>query len=166
MPARKQQVLKVDDDIAKSKCVRRTLAAHGGLGRGLACAVLPGFAPQQASHARDEDGKVERLGQIIVGPGFKSLQNVFRARACGQHQQGNVILGFAQSARHGEAVLAGKHYVQHQCVEIFVAFQETIERIFAIAHNLDGIALLLQIETEPLRQVGFIFHYEDPAHTG
>ena len=125
--------MKVDDFIPKSKCVRRIRAARRGLCRGSACAVLPGFAAQQASDARDEDGKIERLGQIIVGAGFKSLQNVFGARARGQHQQRNVILGFAQGARHGEAVLAGKHYVQHQRVELFLVFQETIERFFAVA---------------------------------
>src|SRR5258708_36666993 len=77
------QVLKVNDFVPKSKYVQGVRAAGGGFVQGPAFTVLPVFAPQQASHASDEDGEVERFGQIVVGPGFKSLQNVFGARAGG-----------------------------------------------------------------------------------
>src|ERR1700739_111647 len=132
----------------------------------MTCSVLPSFAAQQASHACNEDGKVERLWQVIVGTGFKSFQDVFWARSGGEHEERNVILGFTKGARYRETIFARKHYVQHQRVEFVLCAQEACQRFVAIALDLNRVAFLFEIEAQPFREVRLVLHYEDPAHMG
>ena len=79
---------------------------------------MPSFAAQQAFEAREQNGEIEWLGQIVVGARFESFENIFRAAARREHQQRNVVFRFAQFARDGEAVFPGQHHIENEGFEV------------------------------------------------
>ncbi len=126
---------------------------------------MPSFAAQQASDTRDQDGQIERLGQIIIGARFKSLQDVLRARAGRQHEYGNVVVRRAQSSSHGEPIFSRQHYIQDERGKVCSLFRQQLQGLLARAADAHGISFRLQIETKPFSQMRFIFHDKDSRHT-
>ena len=81
---------------------------------------------------------------------------------------GNILFGGAQFRGHGEAILAGKHDVEHHRIEIgrrSARFsQKQIQRPLAIAHDGDRVPFGLQVELQSLGQVGFVFDNQNMTH--
>ena len=121
-------------------------------------------APQQPLQPRQQNRQVERLGQIIVRPRRKTFQHIFGPAARGQHEHRHIIPCRAQFRNHAEPIFSRQHNVEHDGIEVFFLAEQTIRGGLAIAHNLGGISLRLQIEAQSLRQMGFIFHHQNPAH--
>ena len=110
--------------------------------------TAPIASPQQAANTRQQNGQIERLGQVVVGARGKALQHVLRTAARGQHQQRNIVAGLAQLGSNREAIFAGKHDVEHQQIELGRALQQQVERSFAVADNPGGITLGFEIELQ------------------
>ena len=49
--------------------------------------------------------------------------------------------------------------------KVFFLAEQPIRGRFAIADDFGGVAFGLQIEAQSLRQVGFIFDHQNPAHS-
>src|SRR5580692_2298866 len=139
----------------------------------------PLAAAQQTLQPRQQDGKFERLGKIVVGPGSKAPEHVLGAAAGSQHQHGNEILRGAQLGGDGKTVLAGKHHVEHDGIEllalgsllvaiffmtVFVIAQQQLDGALAISSNFDTVAFGFEIETQTLRDVRFVLHDQNAAH--
>ena len=90
--------------------MRRRLGCRG---------ALPCGAAEKRLQADEEDAEVEGLGEVVVGAGFDAFENVFRAGAGREHEDGGVELGFAEGTDDGEAVGAGKHAVEDDGGDVF-----------------------------------------------
>src|SRR5258706_4105010 len=126
---------------------------------------MPGFAAQQASDTRDQNGEVERLRQIIIRARFKSLQDVLRTRAGRQHEYGNIVVRRAQSTSYGEPVFSRQHYIQDERAKVRSLLRQQLQRLFASAADAHGISFRLEIETKAFGQMRFIFDDKDSRHT-
>src|SRR6185437_2565015 len=125
---------------------------------GAAIGRVPLHAAQQAVEAGEQDGKVEGLGQVIVGSGGEALEDVFWASASSEHEQRNEVLRLAEFFRDLEAVPAGQHDVEEDGVKMLLVEQ----REGALAVSGDGrfIAFGAQIEEESLGEMSFVFDDE------
>src|SRR5579863_6781095 len=164
----------VDDSPVEGKRVggRRLADAH------------PLAAPQQTLQARQQDGKLERFGKIVVGPGSEALKHIFGAAARSQHKYGNEILRRAQLGGDGKTVLAGKHDVEHDGIEllalrslllaiffvtvfpmgILLMTQQQLDGALTVARNLDPVTFGFEIETQTLSDVRFVLDDQNAAH--
>jgi hypothetical protein len=75
-------------------------------------------AAQHAADTRQQLAWLERLGQIIVRPHFKTEDPVDRLAARGQHDDRNVRRG-AQLAAKSQAVFARHVQIQHEQIDAF-----------------------------------------------
>ena len=73
-------------------------------------------------------------------------------------------MDLAQSGDDREAVLAGKHHVQHDDIEFFVLGDQALERRFTIAGNFHGVAFGFEVKAQALRQVRLVFDHQHAAH--
>ncbi len=121
----------------------------------------PLAAAQQSTQAREQDLQLERLRQVIVGAGFESLQHVFGPAARGQHQHRHVVALGAQLLDDGEAVLAGQHHVEHDGVVARSIAEQAIERLLAVAVDLDLVAFGFEVEAQPVGEVRLVFDDQD-----
>src|ERR1035438_4010894 len=148
----------------KTKVSPGSAGGGGGGGRGGNRRSQPLAAAQESANARDQDGQFEGLRQVVVGARFETQEDVLGMTARGQHQGRNKLPRPPQFAHHGEPILAGQHDVQHHHVEARSVGQQLFERRLPGLHHFHLIALGLQIKTQALGQVQFVFHYEDSAH--
>src|SRR4051812_19153507 len=130
------------------------------------CALVrhaqPFATPQQSMHAGEKDLQLERLGQIIVSSDIEPLQNVFRAAARGQHQDGDELPPLTQFLRYSKTVNPRKHDIKHDSVIGLLA--EHLQRAFAITGDGDLVAFGFKVEAQAIGQVLFIFDNKDVAH--
>ena len=155
--------------IAAKSIVRagKRIKVSGWIGPGLGdCGFLlvPAAPPQQTVDARQENGQVERLGKIVVGPCFESTQNVSRAPARGQHQNRNELADGSKLRGDRKSVLAGQHDVEDDGVERLPVDQQHAERAFAVGHNRRLVSLRFEVEPQAVGNVLLVFDDQDPAH--
>src|SRR5580704_5771324 len=139
----------------------------------------PFATPQQTLQPRQQDGKLEGFGKIVVGTGGESLEHVLGPPPGRQHQHRNEILRGPQLGGHGKAIFARKHHIEHDSIEllalvsfllprsafaVFLMTEQQLDRALAIAGNFDAVPFGFEIETQPLSQVCFIFDDEHAAH--
>ena len=137
----------------------------GVFGRGRV-ALVPAAAAEQAVDAREEDGQLERLGEVIVGAGLEPAQHVVGAAAGGEHQDRHVLPGGPQLRGRLETVLAGQHDVEDDDVERLVAFEQQGQRLLAVVGHGDVMAFGLEVEAQAVGDVRLVVHDEDAAHAG
>ena len=85
---------------------------------------------------------LERLGQVIVGPGVEPGHLVGPAVARGQHQHRELALLLAPHAQHGQPVDLRQAQIKYHCVVILGRAHEMA--ILAIDRQIDGVAVLLE----------------------
>ena len=128
---------------------------------------LPGGAAEEGFDADEEDVEVEGLGEVVVGAGFDAFEDLFGAGAGGEHQDGSVVLGFAEGADDGEAVGAGEHAVEDDGGRVFGWLGEEIgEGGVAVGLVVGAVAFGLEIEEETLGEVFFVFDEDDERGVG
>src|SRR5260370_33614866 len=64
----------------------------------------------EGADTSEQDGEGERLGYIVVGAGIEAFDDVGDGVAGGEHQNGDVLLHFAEAAGGLNAVDARKQY--------------------------------------------------------
>src|ERR1700733_6786381 len=157
----------VDRLSVKRKCSK--VFAFGAIAPGLArcrrlSSTLPLTAPQQPLQACQQNRELKRLRQVIIRPGGKTLQHIFGTSARCEHEHRDVIPRCAQLRYHAESVLPRQHDVEYDGVKRFFPVEETAGSRFPIPDHLRHIPFGLAIEAQPLRQMRFIFHYQNAAH--
>jgi hypothetical protein len=118
---------------------------------------LPCSAAEERLDADEENAEVEGLGEIVVRAGFKTLEDIFRAGACCEHEHGSVTLGFAECANDLEAIFAGEHTVEDDSVDRLRGIEEPSEPGVAVGLVVGAVAFGLEIEEKALREVLFVF---------
>jgi hypothetical protein len=121
-------------------------------------------AAQQAAQARQQDRKLEGLGQIIVRPRLETLQHIFRTAASGEHQHRHENVLPAKFADHPEAILAGKHDVEDHDIEAVGLPHHQIDGVLAVFNHGNLVTFGFKVETQPTRKMHFVFDNQDPAH--
>ena len=101
---------------AKVKVEGDPLRAAAGPARGERRAQ-PCHTAEQTVETRQQDGKIEGLGQIIVRAGAESVEYILRTAARSEHQDGNEILLRPQFRGDRETIPSRKHDVQDDGVE-------------------------------------------------
>ena len=128
-------------------------------------AAQPRAAAEQAGDARQQDGQVEGLGQVVVGARLEAAQHVVGVRAGGQQHHGHELPGRAQAPHDLEAVEAGQHDVEQDDVEApGPGPDQPLQGGGAILLHLGGEALRLQVQLQAAGQVLLVFDDEDAAH--
>lgn len=141
----------------------------GGLGWWRRCSGigggLPGHAAEEALETDEKDVEVEGLGEVVVGAGLDAFEDLFRAGAGGEHEDGDEALGVAEGASDGEAVGAGEHAVEQDGGGgVWPGGgdgEEVSEGEIAVGEVLGTVALGLKVEEQPLGEVGFVFNEGD-----
>ena len=113
--------------------------------------------------AGEQNRKLEGLWKIVVRPRREAFQDIFRTTARGEHEHGNEVVRGAEFRNNSEAVLAGQHDIEDHGCEIRSGVKHAVNRRLAVAYHLGNIALSLEIEAQPLRQMGLIFDHQNAA---
>ncbi len=127
---------------------------------------MPGGAAKERLQADEKDVEVEGLGEVVIGAGFDAFEDLFGAGAGGEHEDGSVLLGFAEGADDGKAVSAGEHAIEEDGGNVFfrVFFfrsKEIGERGVAVGLVVGAVAFGLEVEEQALSEVFFIFDEDD-----
>src|SRR5579883_1930201 len=122
----------------------------------------PDLAPQESLDASEQLLEIERLREIVVGPGLDARDHVLRVVARREHEDRRPVALTAPVARDLHAVGAGEHDVEDDEVEALLA--EELEGLVALVEDLDLEALVLEVEPEALRYVLLVLDEQDLAH--
>ena len=126
----------------------------------------PRRAAQQTADARQQDGQLRRLRQVIVGAGREAIEDIFGTAAGRKDQHRHELPGLTQLRNDGEAVLARQHDIQHHEIEAAVGgVGQLLERRLAGLDDLDPVSLGLEVEAQPLGQMLLVLDDQDPRRT-
>lgn len=125
------------------------------------CGVLPSGAAEEGFQPDEEDVEVEGFGEIVVRAGLDAFENLVRAGAGGEHEDGSVDLCFAKGADDGEAVSSGQHAVEEDGGDGFGGMEEIREGGVAVGFVMDAVAFGLQVEEKALGEMFFVFDEDD-----
>ena len=127
----------------------------------------PRAPAEQAGDPGQQDGEVERLGQVVVGPRLEPEQHVVGVRAGGQQHHRHELPRRAQPPHHLEAVESGQHDIEQDDVEpctVGGRVNEALQGHRAVLLHLGGETLRLEIELQAPGEVFLVFDDEDAAH--
>jgi hypothetical protein len=116
-------------------------------------------AALEGADTSEQDGEGERLGYIVVGAGIEAFDDVGDGVAGGEHQNGDVLLHFAEAAGDLNAVDARKHDVKKDEVELCVVCQG--KRSETVMNEAYGVIVFFEPAPEHLGHALFVFYYKD-----
>src|SRR5205823_3986914 len=119
-------------------------------------------AAQQALQASQQNRQFKWFGKIIVSPRGEALEHILRVAARGQHQDGDEILAGPQFRSDRKTILAGKHHVEDNRVEIAVA--EKLQSALAIRRYIHRVPLRFEVKAKTFCEVGFVLDDQHMAH--
>ena len=130
--------------------------------------VQPSAAPEQPLDPRQQDGQIERLGQIVVGARLESAQDVVGVRTRRQQHDRDETARRPQPPHDLETVEARQHDVEQHDVEGVGADAPVVEKplqgVLAVVLDVGREPLRLEIELQPGREMFFVFDDEDTVH--
>ena len=133
----------VDDELVEHKPPRLLLRGHAG------------GAPQNRFNPGKHLLHFKGLGDIVVGAGFQAHDLGLGVALGGEHDDGGLCLG-TDGLAHRPAVHHGHHHVQqHQVGLDGPEFGKTLP---AVRRHGDGVALLLQIHLQQLRNIAVVLY--------
>ena len=113
-------------------------------------------APQHAAYTRQQFGRVERFGQVVVGALFQPQNLVFERVAC---RYDNYVLALAQlldMLQQPQSVAVGEHDIEQDAV---VAVSRHLGVGFGVGRRrFDHVVLLYEGTVHDLAQRRFVFH--------
>jgi len=113
------------------------------------------MAPQDAADAGAEFGQVERLGQIVVGPEFQSLDLVVQRVAGRDDDDPGPAAALLQLFEQPQSAAAGQHDVQQDAVVVVCG--DLVEGRGIVGGLLDDVLFPDQRPDHDLPQGGFVF---------
>jgi len=100
-----------------------------------------GGAAQQRAQPCQQFFGMERLGQIIIGPGIKACHLVAPAIARGQDQDWHHLAGLAPILQYRDAIHLGQAEIQdHRVIRFGVTQEMTFLAIFGAVDHIAGIS--------------------------
>src|SRR6188508_3528972 len=118
-------------------------------------------APGQGTQASQQFAEIEWLGDVIVSTAVQTLDARFDLVARREHQDRNRGARRAQLLTDAEPVAARQHDVEDH--RVVVGNRRVVERLVAVARNIDGVSLFAKTSRQHLRRTRLVFHKED-AH--
>jgi NAD(P)H-hydrate repair Nnr-like enzyme with NAD(P)H-hydrate epimerase domain len=117
-------------------------------------------APDQRAHAGQQFLHVERLGQVVVGPGIDAGDLFVPAVARGEDEHRHRAACLAPLPQHREAIEQRQSRVEHHGV--VGLGQAQVQRVAAIAGLVDRVAGLGQAGTQRRAQRRFVLDEQQP----
>jgi hypothetical protein len=115
-----------------------------------------GVAAVKSADACQQHRKGEWLGEIVVGTGIETLDNVGHGITRGKHQDRSVLPAFTEPPGNLEPVHPGKHDVEKEQIEGAALSQ--LQGGAAIGRQADGVTFLFKSPPKDLRDLFFIFN--------
>jgi hypothetical protein len=115
-------------------------------------------------HAGQQLARVERLAQVVVGADFQADDAVDVLALGGEHDDRGAVVGGAQAAADGQAVLAGHHQVEHDQVGRFAQHQ-AVERLAVLGQD-DFEAFLGQVAAQQVADARIVIDHQDLVGAG
>src|SRR5271157_1995627 len=119
-----------------------------------------GGPPQQGPQPSQQFLEIERLGEIVVGPGIEAFHAVVHSAARGQHEDGRAKPRAAKFPAHGVAVLHRQHDVENH--DVVLVDGRLVQRLFAILGYIHGIGLFAQPFGDKPGDPAFVFYQQHP----
>jgi hypothetical protein len=118
-----------------------------------------GVAAVKSADAGQQYREGEWLGEIVVGTGIQTLDNVGNGIACGKHQDRSVLPVLTEPPGNLEPVHPRKHDVEKEQIEGAALSQ--LQGGAAIGRQAHGVTFLFKSPPEDLRDIFFIFNDEN-----
>src|SRR4051812_25200704 len=131
--------------------------ANGEMGRGRSA----GRPPDEGLDARQQLGKGERLGQVVVAAGFKSLDPVVDGAPCTENQHRRPHLPPSHRRDHTKAIELRQHQVDDG--DVVRTSRGELEARFAVRRVIDRETSFAQPSRHELRD-GHVVFDDDGTH--
>jgi hypothetical protein len=118
-----------------------------------------GAATVKSADAGQQDCEGKWLGEIVVGTGIETLDNVGNGIARGKHQDRSVLAVPTEPPGNLEPVHPRKHDVEKEQIEGAALSQ--LQGGAAIGRQAHGVTFLFKSSPEDLRDIFFIFNDEN-----
>jgi len=118
-----------------------------------------GVAAVKSADARQQHREGEWLGEIVVGTGIETLDNVRHGIARGKHQDRSILPVPTEPPGNLEPVHPRKHDVEKEQIEGAALSQ--LQGGAAIGCQADGVTFLFESPPKDLRDILFIFNDEN-----
>ena len=115
---------------------------------------LPGGAADQRPQARDHLLHMERLGDVIIGPGIEAGDLLVPLVAGGENENGRIAPVIAPAAQHGDAVDLRQAEIEDDGI-VRLGVAEMV-RFLAVGGVIDGIAGIGQRLCQLPCQIGIV----------
>src|SRR5690606_18490660 len=127
-----------------------------GLDQGLSLARA---ATTEGAYTRGKFGKIERLGDVVVGARIKTGHAVVQAVARRDNEHGDLVAVLAQLAQYVQAAAARQVQVEQQ--QVVRLPRERARGLVSVGQPVDRVALVGEELLQRMAQGGVIFDYED-----
>ncbi len=117
-----------------------------------------GTAPAERAQPGHQLGKLERLGEVVVGAELEPRHLVVEATGRGEHQHAAAGVERVDPAAHLVAVHDRDVAVEHDGV--VVVDGEALERRTPVVHGIRGDRLTAQAVADRLREIDLVFDHE------
>ena len=112
---------------------------------------------------RAELEKREGLDQVVVRTVLKPPHPVFDLVSRGEHEDRG-LLAATHVAQDLESIHAGQHHVQHD--QVVAVLERCVAAVDAIAHHIDGVALLREPALQVIGRLDLVFNDQDSHRFG
>jgi hypothetical protein len=113
------------------------------------------------AHAREDDGEVEGLGDVVVRAERERLDDALAAVPGRRHDHGARHREALADSWHLEFADPRHHHVEEQAVEVLLPHEG--QRLVAVLGHLHGIARTHQTAAEEVAVQLVVVHHEDAA---
>lgn len=126
--------------------------------------AVPSSSAQQAAHPREQLIEMKGFRQVIIRAVLDPSNQILGGILGGEHEDRYEISRSPNALRQLESTHARQHHVENHEVEGFASSIEGPLAGGAVLCNHDHVALGLEVETQPLREVRLVFYDQDPTH--
>ena len=117
------------------------------------------ISPEQSPNSREQFTKRKRLGQVIIGAGFKPVDPIIHCCPRSQHQDRRVNSARAQLATNFKSVPPGQQHIQHN--QVVIIDRGLVQTRISILGHIHRIALLAQALGDDVGHARLIFYQEN-----
>ena len=119
-------------------------------------------AAQQGPNPRQKLGKGKRLGQVVIGTGLQTRNDILYRILGRQHEDRSDDLLGPQLLEHGEAVLLRQHPVEHD--QVHRLFRGQRQPFLAVGSQQHFVVFLFEPSLDKARHLLFVFNDQN-THT-
>ena len=116
-------------------------------------------AAKHGVDAGEQFARIEGLGDVIVGTEFQTDDAIDVFATGGEHQHRRHVLACTQTAQNLQAVFAGQHQVENECIEAF-AHPDAVHRRSAVGHR-NAKAVIAEITAQQVAKTGIVVNNQN-----